>query len=60
MFIFEFWVLEIFRPRTTGYDCCWLAGNTRGRKESSYGDLRPLVNNAMARDAGTPPRTKFV
>ena len=57
MFIFVFWVLlEIFLPCTT-YDGCWLAGKTRGRKESCYGDLRQL-NDAMARAAGTPPRTK--
>ena len=55
MFIFVFWVLlEIFLPCTT-YDGCWLAGKTRGRKESCYGDLRQL-NDAMARAAGTPPR----
>ena len=58
MFIFVFWVLlEIFLPCTTTYDGCWLAGKTRGRKESCYGDLRQL-NDAMARAAGTPPRTK--
>ena len=58
MFIFAFWVLlEIFLPCTTTYDGCWLAGKTRGRKESCYGDLRQL-NDAMARAAGTPPHTK--
>ena len=58
MFIFVFWVLlEIFLPCTTTYDGCWLAGKTRGRKESCYGDLRQL-NDAMARAEGTPPRTK--
>ena len=52
MFIFVFWVLlEIFLPRTKGYPGCWLAGKTRGRKESCYGDLRPL-NDALARAAG--------
>ena len=58
MFIFVFWVLlEIFLPCTTTYDGCWLAGKTRGRKESCYGDLRQL-NDAMTRAEGTPPRTK--
>ena len=53
-----FWVLlEIFLPCTTTYDVCWLAGKTRGRKESCYGDLRQ-PNDAMARAEGTPPRTK--
>ena len=58
--IFVFWVLwEIFLPRTTGYDGCWLAGKTRGRNERCYGDLRPL-DDALARAAGTPPRTKCI
>jgi len=58
MFTFVFWVLlGIFLPRTMGNDGCWLAGKTRRRKESCYGDLRPL-NDALARAAGTPPRTK--
>ena len=58
MFTFVFWVLlEIFLPHATTHDGCWLAGKTRGRKESCYGDLRQL-NDAMARAAGTPPRTK--
>ena len=50
---------DIFLPRTTGYDGCWLAGKTRGRNESCYGDLRPL-DDALARAAGTPPRTKCI
>ena len=58
MFIFVFWVLlEIFLPCTTTYDGCWLAGKTRGRKESFYGDLKQL-NDAMARAEDKPPRTK--
>ena len=59
MFIFVFWVLlEIFLPRTTGYLGYWLAGKTRGRKESCYGDPGPL-NDALERatGTGTPPRT---
>ena len=60
MFIFAFWVLlEIFLPCTTTYDGCWLAGKTRGRKESCYGDLRQL-NDAMARAAVTHLTQKFV
>ena len=59
-----FWVLwEIFIPRTTRYDDCWLAGKTRGRNERYNGDLRPLINDALARAAGTPPhqaRTKCI
>ena len=39
------------------YVGCWLAGKTRGRNEHCNGDLRPL-NDALARVAGTPPRTK--
>ena len=58
MFTFVFWVLlGIFLPRTTGNDGCWLARKTRRRKESCYGDLRPL-NDALTRAAGTPPHTK--
>ena len=57
MFLFVSWVLlGIFLPRMTGHDGCWLAGKTRGRKDCCYVDLRPL-NDALARAAGTPPRT---
>jgi len=60
MFTFVFWVLlGIFLPHTcmTGNDGCWLARKMRRTKESCYGDLRPL-NDALARAAGTLPRTK--
>jgi len=58
MFIFVFWAfLGTFLPHTMGHDGYWLAGQTRERKKSCYGDLRPL-NDALARAAGTPPSTK--
>ncbi len=58
MFTFVFLVLlGIFLPRTTGHGGCWFAEKTRGRKDYCYGDLRPL-KDALARAAGTPPRTK--
>ena len=50
---------SLFLPRTTGYEGCWLAGKTRGRNERCYGDLRP-PDDALARAAGTPPRTKCI